>query len=217
MSSPYASLACAIREGDNDQSVTAALELVHAGVSPINIFTECIEPTLAEIGDQFSRLEIFLPELMNSAESVKAIQQVLLPHMKNQGAISANKKIVIATVFGDLHDIGKDIVKIMLEVNGFEVRDLGVDVNPDEVVRSADEFDADIIALSALMLTSLPSVKDVIDRLNQLEKYKQRFKLMVGGGSVTSEWAAKAGVDGYGRDAVEAVRVARSLLGLPER
>jgi methanogenic corrinoid protein MtbC1 len=87
-------------------------------------------------------------------------------------------------------------------------------VNPDEVLKSAAEFDADIIALSALMLTSLPSVKDVIDRLNQLEKYKHRFKLMVGGGSVTAEWAQTAGVDGYGRDAVEAVQVARKLLGL---
>jgi methylmalonyl-CoA mutase cobalamin-binding domain/chain len=214
MSDPYANLACYTREGDIDQGVREALELVHAGVNPVNIFTECIEPTLAEVGDQFSRLEIFLPEMMNSAECVKAIQQALLPYIKNVGSISANKKIVIATVFGDLHDIGKNIVKTMLEVNGFEVRDLGVDVNPDEVLKSAAEFNADIIALSALMLTSLPSVKDVIDRLNQLEKYKHRFMLMVGGGSVTAEWAQTVGVDGYGRDAVEAVQVARKLLGL---
>ncbi len=118
---------------------------------------------------------------------------------------------MICTVSGDLHDIGKNIVKTMLEVNGFELRDLGVDVSAANVIKAAVEFNADIIALSALMLPSLPSMKDVIDILRENPKYQGRFKVMVGGGPVSNEWAEKAGADAYGDNAVEAVKVAHSL------
>ena len=215
MTNSYEDLAHAILEGGVENGVSAALNLVQSGTSPISIFTECIQPTLVDVGERFGRLEIFLPELMSAAVTVEAIQRALLPYIKNDGSPMTNKKIVIATVSGDLHDIGKNIVKTMLEVNGFLVHDLGVDVNPNNLLKAADEFNADIIALSALMLPSLPSVMDVIERLNSLEKYKNRFKVMVGGGSVTKEWAEKAGADGYGSDAMEAVRVAKNLLGMP--
>jgi methanogenic corrinoid protein MtbC1 len=118
---------------------------------------------------------------------------------------------VICTVSGDLHDIGKNIVKTMLEVNSFEIKDLGVDVSAQNVIKAAVEFNADIIALSALMLPSLPSMRDVIDILRENEKYKGRFKVMVGGGPVSEEWAVKAGADAYGGNAMEAVKVARTL------
>ena len=118
---------------------------------------------------------------------------------------------MICTVSGDLHDIGKNIVKTMLEVNGFELKDLGVDVPAANVIKAAVEFNADIIALSALMLPSLPSMKDVIDILRENEKYKGRFKVMVGGGPVSQEWAEKAGADAYGDNAIEAVKVAHVL------
>lgn len=208
----FTDLRDAIQEGNSEASVSAALKLVEAGVSPLEIFTQCVEPALVDIGDQFSRLEIFLPEMISSANSVKDIQAALLPYLKGEAQQAARGRIVIGTVSGDLHDIGKNIVKTMLEVNGFAVLDLGVDASPGEVIKAAADFNADIIALSALMLPSLPSVKDMIDMLQWMEKYKGRFKVMVGGGPVSREWAQKMGADGYGDDAVEAVQVALALM-----
>jgi 5-methyltetrahydrofolate--homocysteine methyltransferase len=184
---------------------------VNGGKKVPQIFIECIEPTLVDVGDRFSRLDIFLPELMNSASTVKAIQEALLPYLAGDQTQAKKGRIVICTVSGDLHDIGKNIVRTMLEVNGFELRDLGVDVSAANVIKAAVEFNADIIALSALMLPSLPSMKDVIDILHENPKYQDRFKVMVGGGPVSTEWAEKAGADAYGDNAVEAVKVAHAL------
>lgn len=212
MTEIYESLVQAIHQGNLNNGVAEALKLVEAGINPVKIFSDCIEPTLVEVGDRFSRLEIFLPEMINSADTVKAIQKALLPYIKSGESNITKGRIVIGTVSGDLHDIGKNIVKTMLEVNGFEVKDLGVDVNPGDVIKAAVDFNADVIALSALMLPSLPYVKDVIDTLEGIEKYRHRFKVMVGGGPVSREWARKAGANGYGDDAVEAVQVAHALL-----
>ena len=211
MDKEYQPLSDAIHAGDKETGVQEALALVTAGKKVPQIFIECIEPTLVDVGEQFSHLDIFLPELMNSASTVKAIQEVLLPYLADAPEQSKKGRILICTVSGDLHDIGKNIVKTMLEVNGFELRDLGVDVPAMSVIKAAVEFNADIIALSALMLPSLPSMKDVIDILRENEKYKGRFKVMVGGGPVSQEWAQKAGADAYGDNAIEAVKVAHTL------
>jgi methylmalonyl-CoA mutase cobalamin-binding domain/chain len=215
MTDQYVNLGEAIKKGDVETGVSESLLLVERGVKPIEIFSECIEPTLAVIGDQFSRLEIFLPEMINSAEVVKAIQNEFKPLMEADQETISKGKIVIATVSGDLHDIGKNIVKAMLEVNGFEVNDLGVDVETKTILKSARDADADIIALSALMIPSLPFVKDVIDFIEANEEARSRFKVMVGGGSVNREWADEAGADGYGDDAIEAVDVAYRLIDAP--
>jgi len=212
MEDQFTNLAAAINEGNKDAGVKEAISLIDGGKKPIEIFTECIEPALADIGEKFSRLEIFLPEMINAAEVVKAVQEALKPHLEADQASTSKGKIVIATVSGDLHDIGKNIVKAMLEVNGFEIKDLGVDVSPQAALSSAKEFDADIIALSALMLPSLPFVKDVIDFVGSNEETKQRFKVIVGGGPVSQEWADEAGADGYGDNAIDAVAVVRKLL-----
>ncbi len=211
MDEEYQALVNAIHTGAKQAGVQAALALVQRGKKVPQIFTECIEPTLVEVGERFSRLDIFLPELMNSASTVKAIQEALLPFLAGDPHQVKRGRIVICTVSGDLHDIGKNIVKTMLEVNGFELRDLGVDVAASNVIKAAVEFNADIIALSALMLPSLPSMKDVIDILLENDKYKGRFKVMVGGGPVSQEWANKAGADAYGDNAIEAVKVAHAL------
>lgn len=211
MNVEYHSLETAIREGNIDRGVSEAMGLVEKGHRPFQIFSECIEPLLKDIGDQFSRLEIFLPEMVNSAQVVKAIQQAVKPYM-GQGEELTNKgKVVIATVSGDQHDIGKNIVKALLEVNGYEVKDLGVDVDTVDIVQGAKDFGADIIALSALMLPSLPSVRDVIEYTKAVEG-ESAYKIMVGGGPVSQEWADEAGADGYGDDAMEAVHVADRLL-----
>jgi trimethylamine corrinoid protein len=210
----YSALVNAIRDGDVDSGRVEALNLVETGTSPLDIFSECIEPTLADIGDKFSRLEIFLPEMMESADAVKAIQEALQPYFEADEALKMKKgRILICTVSGDLHDIGKNIVKAMLEVNRFEVKDLGVDVAPAAAIAAAKDFDADIIAFSALMLPSLPYVKDAIDFVKQNEALKDRFKILVGGGPVSQKWAKKAGADGYGDDAMDAVQQALALVG----
>lgn len=211
MNPEYQSLSEAIHAGDKESGIKEALALVSRGKKVPEIFIDCIEPTLVDVGNKFSRLDIFLPELMNSASTVKAIQEMLLPYLADEPSQAKKGRIVICTVSGDLHDIGKNIVKTMLEVNGFELRDLGVDVSAAGVIKAAVEFNADIIALSALMLPSLPSMKDVIDILRENEKYKGRFKVMVGGGPVSQEWADKAGADAYGDNAIEAVKVAHTL------
>lgn len=215
MEEQFEILAKAIKEGDIARGTSESLKLVDSGVKPIEIFTGCIEKTLAEIGDQFSRLEIFLPEMINSAEVVKSIQKELKPYLEADQESVSKGKIIIATVSGDLHDIGKNIVKAMLEVNGFEVIDLGVDVETKTILKSARDAEADIIALSALMIPSLPFVKDVIDFVEANEKARSKFKVMVGGGPVNQEWADEAGADGYGDDAIDAVDVAYRLIDAP--
>jgi len=215
MDNLYTALIEAIRTGDPEAGAAEAERLAQSGVSPLEIFRECIEPCLKDVGDQFSRLEIFLPEMMEAAEVVKAVQVVLKPYLKaGEQAQVAKGRIVLCTIQGDLHDIGKNIVKAMLEVNGFEVKDLGVNISPTEAIRAAKEFEAQLIAISALMLPSLPYVRDAIEMVKQNEDYRRRFKIMVGGGPVSRDWAKKAQADGYGDDAIEAVKQAASLLGV---
>jgi len=205
-------LRSAIFAGDAERGVSAARLLLAAGQAPLEVFSGCIQPALVEVGERFSRLELFLPELMGAAAVVNAIQEVLLPQMQGDASQATSGRIVIATVSGDLHDIGKNIVKTLLQVNGFQVRDLGVDVAAERIIRAAEDFKADIVALSALMLPSLPYARDVIELLQGSERYRGRFKVMVGGGCVSREWARQAGADGYGDDAVEAVQVAQALM-----
>lgn len=213
MADQFTNLVAAISEGDAENGVKESIKLIEGGKKPIEIFSECIEPNLADIGDKFSRLEIFLPEMISAAEVVKAIQKALKPYMETGQESTSKGKVVIATVSGDLHDIGKNIVKAMLEVNGFEVNDLGVDVSAQAILKSAKDSDADIIALSALMIPSLPFVRDVIDFVEANQEARERFKVIVGGGPVNRQWANEAGADGYGDNAIDAVEVARQQIG----
>ncbi len=208
MSDIYDGLLKALSEGNQEAGVNEALARVDGGKKPIDIFTECIEPTLAGIGGKFSRLEIFLPEMISSANVVKAVQAALMPIMEANQTKFSKGNVVIATVSGDLHDIGKNIVKAMLEVNGFVVTDLGVDVDVRAIIKTAREINADIIALSALMLPSMPFVKDVIEFVNPQDE----IKVVVGGGPLNKAWADDAGADGYGDNAIEAVEIISQLL-----
>lgn len=198
----------AIRTGDQEGGVAATQKLLDENMDPLSIFTDCIEPTLDDIGEKFSRLEIFLPEMVNASKVVKAIHKTVKPYMEATGTSTTKGRIVIATVSGDLHDIGKNIVKAMLEVNGFEVKDLGVDVSTQAIISEARDYQADVIALSALMLPSLPFCKDVIEFVEQ----DKSAKVIVGGGPVSQEWAEEAGADGYGDNAIDAVALVNKLV-----
>ncbi|MFQ5516328.1 MAG: B12-binding domain-containing protein [Acidimicrobiia bacterium] len=207
------SLAEAIRTGDDVEAAALAQQAVDAGVSPEEIFDSCVVPVLKDIGEQFGRLEIFLPEMIVAADAAKAVFGVLEPVLEAQQAGSmALGRIVIGTAAGDVHDIGKNMVAVMLEVNGFEVIDLGTDVSPRDFLKTARSEEADIIAISSLLTTSLPYMKDVLAVLDATGRNEQ-FSVMLGGGPVTADWAHEVGADGYGKDAAEAVDAARGIVG----
>ncbi len=211
----YLPLKEAIIDGEVDDALNESQGLLDQGVNPLNIFTDCVEPTINELGEQFSRLEVFLPDLIIAGDVVTALQEKLLPIMKELNISGREKgKGIIATVFGDLHDIGKNMVSLMLDINGFQMSDLGVDVAPMAIVKKAEEINADFVCLSALMLPSLPYMKETIDLIKNNAKLKDHTLIMVGGGPVTETWAKSHGADGYADDAIGAVRLAHELLGI---
>jgi methanogenic corrinoid protein MtbC1 len=203
----------AIEEGAPAAGVQMARDALAAGLSPLDFFKAVIEPALTEIGDRFSRLEIFLPELMRAGAVVKAMQaQVLEPAIKAGGGQAISEgTVVIGAAQGDIHDIGKNMVALMLQVNGFRVVDLGTNVSPKGFIEAARREDADIIAMSSLLTPSMPYIRDTVQLADGLG-LRGRFLLVAGGAAVTREWAAQIGLDGFGEDAVEAVTVCRGLI-----
>jgi dimethylamine corrinoid protein len=210
----YNTLVDAIEQGDAEAAVFEAERLVAANRSLADIYREAMTPCLSEIGDRFSRLEVFLPEMIRSADAVKAIHRALAHTLESDGALEPRATVVIGTSYGDIHDIGKNIVAAMLEVNGFEVIDLGVGVAAPEFIDRARQSDADVIAISSLMSTSMPYLSDVLGLINGNEKDRARFRVIVGGGPVNAEYADRIGADGYADDAAEAVRLIERLLSL---
>ncbi|RCK71748.1 MAG: 5-methyltetrahydrofolate--homocysteine methyltransferase [Anaerolineae bacterium] len=205
----------AVVEGDDVSIVEVVQEALKAGESPLRILNEGLMPGADIVGKRFEEGEYFLPDLMLAGRALKAAMEILKPLLASAAAADPSlkkAKIVIATVQTDIHDIGKNIVASMLAAAGYDVIDMGVDVPLNSIIDKAEETKADIIALSALLTTSMPYMKDLIDLL-QARGLRQKYRVMVGGASVTPEWAESIGADGTGRDAVEAVRLARRLLG----
>lgn len=209
----YETLKNAILDGEEDVAVSEFQRFIAEGETPISIMTGCVEPTLNELGGQFARMEVFLPELIVAADVANALNAEIQATLA-QGAMQykSKGKAIICTVNGDVHDIGKNIVALMLQVNGIDVTDMGVDVSPVKIVEEAEKIDADLICLSALMLPSLPYMRETIQLVRNNRKLGGRAKIMVGGGPVTKEWADQNGADGYGDDAVDAVKLAFKLL-----
>lgn len=177
---------------------------------------EAIEKGLADgmerAGKLFEEEEYFIPELLMCSDAMYAGLDVLKPHLKAEGQ-GEKHKVVIGVVEGDTHDIGKNLVKIMLETSGFEVVDLGRDVPPRAFVEKAKEINAEIIALSTLMTTTMDGMAQVINFLKE-DNVRDRFKVMIGGGPISQSFADKIGADGYSANAAEAVRLAKRLVGV---
>ena len=181
-------------------------------LEPLDIIDHGLLPGLTTIGKQFENEEVFLPELMLSAMVFQNAMAILQPRIKAQGTKSRKKgTVVIGTVKGDMHYIGKNIVRLLLEISGFEVHDLGVDVDPLKFVQKARDVQADIIALSALLTTTLVGQRDVIEALEG-QGVRDRFKVMVGGGAVTKKWSEDIKADGYAETAYAAVEMAASFV-----
>lgn len=202
-------------EEDSDP-VGWAQGILDGGVGVLEFFDGTFTPTMAAIGERFAKLEIFLPELIDSAEKAQAIsREVLEPAFQadGSGAQVSKGRIVLGTVQGDLHDIGKNMVSLMLQVNGFEVIDMGINVPPREALKKAQEVDADILGLSALMTTSQPYMKEAVE-LRDGFGLKEEFFVIVGGAPITSEYTAQIGAEAFGKSAVEAVERCTELMEL---
>ncbi|MCU0506956.1 MAG: cobalamin-dependent protein [Anaerolineae bacterium] len=208
-----AQLRAAIDGLDEDAAVALAQAALAQGVTPLEFFRNVVEPVLTAIGDAFSRLEVFLPDLMRAGVVVKAVQtKALEPAIRASGGVSSSEgRVVIGTAQGDIHDIGKNMVALMLQVNGFTVTDLGTNVSTAAFIDVARRENADIIAMSSLLTTSLPFVKDVLARLDAAGE-RARFMVIAGGAPVTEAWSQAAGLNGFAEDAVEAVALCRGLM-----
>jgi trimethylamine corrinoid protein len=201
-------LGAAIIAGDKNKVLVAIESALKEGMTPSDIIEEGLSPGMKEVGDRFSRYEIYLPEMMMAAEAWEQAMKTLEPKLLEAG--TERKKVgrvVIGTVSGDVHSIGKNIVAAMLKMSGFEVIDLGVDVAASAFVLKAEEAGADIIAASALMSTTMPQQKNVIEHL-RARGVRDKYAVLIGGGSTSQEWADSIGADGYGRTAGDASTLA---------
>jgi len=195
---------------DRDSVVKVAHEAIEKGLDPVKAIEKGLSKGAMIVGEKFDRLEIFLTDLMMAAEAMQAGLDTLLPLISEEKVLK--KGIVVSgTVKGDIHDIGKNILVALFSANGFDVHDLGVDVSTSKFIEEAEKVGADIIALSALMSSTIGGQKDVIDYLRETGK-REKFIVMVGGGPTTLEWAEEIGADGYAETATEAVKVAAGLV-----
>ena len=200
----------AVLDGDataTEAKVTAALE---AGVSAADILNNACIAAMREVGRLFEEGEKFVPEMLISARAMKAGVNLLKPHL-TQEDISVVGKVVVGTVQGDLHDIGKNLVHMMLEGTGFEVVDLGTDVAPEKFVGAVQEHEPDIVGMSALLTTTMPAMKATIEALSEAG-LRDRVKVLIGGAPVTQGFADEIGADGFAPDASSATRKAKELV-----
>ena len=192
---------------DVEKCCAWARSKLQQGVSPLDFFNQVFTPAMAAVGDKFGRLEIFLPELIDSAEKARAIsEQVIKPALAKAGSGGGGPrgKVVICSVQGDLHDIGKNMVSLMLQVNGFDVIDMGINIPPRAALSRAREAGADILGLSSLMTTSMPYMKECVELRDGLG-LKESFFIIVGGAPITSKYCEEIGADAFGRDAIDGV------------
>lgn len=196
--------------GDSDASLKLTEKALNAGIPATEILGRGLLPGMEIIGEQFEKQEIFFPELLMAADTMKAAIALLRPEL-SKSKIPPIGKYVIGTVEGDAHDIGKNLVKMMLEQNGWEVTDLGTDVPTEKFCSVIEEDDFDILGLSALLTITMPAMDDVLKAL-RAAGLRDKVKIMIGGAPLTQSFAEQIGADIYAKDAVEAVRKAKSLI-----
>jgi corrinoid protein of di/trimethylamine methyltransferase len=208
----YSRLTAVVVKGQQEEAARLAREALAAGLEPLRVIDEGLTPGMRQVGDGFACGEYFIPHLVMAGRAMKAAMAVLEPELRrrNQAAERAGVA-VIGTVQGDIHEIGKSLVGIMLTANGFEVHDLGVDVPPATFVAKAREIGAGIIGLSALLTTTMIVQRKVIEAL-EAEGLRSKVRVLVGGAPVSRSWSEEIGADGYAEDATGAVEEARRLI-----
>jgi corrinoid protein of di/trimethylamine methyltransferase len=203
-----------ILDGDADVAVALAKEAIEAGIDPLDAISNGFVLGVNQVGENFACGQAFLPELVMAGEAMKAAVATLEPEMQKRGSTrQVFGKVVLATVEGDIHEIGKTLVGTMLSASGFQVYDLGVDVPSAKIIEKIKEVDADLVGLSALLTTTMVKQKEVIEELDKLG-LRKKVKVMVGGAPVTRDWVQKIEADGYSEDAIGAVGLAKQLVGI---
>ena len=200
----------AVEAGDKDRAVALARDLTAEGTEALKII-ESLTRLMATVGEKFSRLEIFLPEMMMAGAAMSAVVELLGPQLKASKKGEPRGRIVLGTVMGDLHEIGKNIVKLMLETQFFEVKDLGVNVDPVVFIKEAEAAGAQVIGASSLMTTTMPHQQEIIKLLKD-KGLRAKYKVVVGGAPVNQKWAEEIGADLYSPDAGTAPRTIAALL-----
>jgi len=209
----FESMKQSIVEGDPDRAREISQRAIAEGINPLEAIHQGFMPGLKVVGEQFEQGEMFLPDLVLAGEAMKAATAVLEPEIQKAGGKREMLgKVILGTVRGDIHEIGKTLVGTLLSASGFEVVDLGVDVPLEMFAAKAEELNADLVGVSALLTTTMTGQKGVVEAVAR-RGLRPRVKIMVGGAPVTRNWADEIGADGYGKDAQEAVALAKSLLG----
>lgn len=193
---------------DEDEAVVIAQEMLDAGVDPL-VVLDASRRAMEEVGRQYEHGEAFLPELILSGEMLTQVSEVIKPHMQGASETKQLGTVVFGTVEGDIHDIAKDIVEFMLDVNGFEVIDLGVDVSPAAFVQAAKEHDAKVVGLSGFLTLAFDPMKETTAALKALSP---DIKVMIGGGQIDEQVKSYTGADAWGKDAMAAVALAKQWL-----
>lgn len=204
-------LSAAVIEGNTEAAENLTREALKQEIPARRIYQEALIPAMEVVGKKMQTGEFYIPEVLLSADVMKAATEILKPTLAKDGGVKAVGKVVIGTVAGDLHDIGKNLVIIMLEGAGFEVHDLGVDNSPEKFIAAVEEINPDIVGLSALLSVTMLKMKDVIESLEKAG-FRRRVKVMVGGAPLSRSFADEIGADGYARDAGGAVELAKSLM-----
>ncbi len=200
----------AVLSGDAKAAHDLTQQALAEGADPLQLINEFMIPAMDEVGRRFECNEYFVPELLISARAMKAALDLLRPQLTARGAQPAGR-VAIGTVKGDLHDIGKNLVASLLEGGGFEVFDLGVNVPPEKFIATVKEKNANIIAMSALLTTTMPAMKTTIEALKQAG-VREKVKVLIGGAPITQKYADEIGADGYSENAVGAVALAKRAL-----
>ena len=208
--SDFGGLYDAILNGDQKTSVALTKQALDEGVEPLDLIHRYMIPAMDEAGKRFECEDFFVPELLLAARAMKGALELLRPRLAASGAQPAGR-VVIGTVKGDLHDIGKNLVSSMLEGGGFEVTDLGADVSPERFIEAVRKTGAQIVCLSALLTVTMPSMKTTIEAFRQAG-IRDQVKVLIGGAPVTEQYAREIGADGYGGNANAAVALARQIV-----
>ncbi|MDD3613277.1 MAG: cobalamin-binding protein [Clostridiales bacterium] len=206
----FRQIADALKAGNAPKVKQMVQTAVDQGLEPSDIVNKALIVGMGEIGELFKNNEVYVPEVLIAARAMKAGLELLRPLLAEKD-VKPLGKVVIGTVKGDLHDIGKNLVAMMLEGAGFEVIDLGIDVDTDKFVNAVKDTKADAVAMSALLTTTMPVMKEIIDAI-KLAGLRDQVKILVGGAPVTHEFAAEIGADGYAPDAASAADLAKQLI-----
>jgi corrinoid protein of di/trimethylamine methyltransferase len=201
----------AILKGDAKTAKATTEAALAAGTDPMKLVQEYMMPAMAEVGRRFECNEYFVPELLLAGRAMKSTLELIRPLLA-AGGVKPTARVVLGTVKGDLHDIGKNLVGAMLEGGGYEVIDLGVNVPPEQFVAAVKEKKPDIVAMSALLTTTMPAMKTTLDAL-QRASVRQQVKVLVGGAPITQKYADEIGADGYSESAAGAVNAAKKAMG----